>query len=415
MKRLTICGGRPLCGEVAVSGFKNAALPVLFATILIRDICVIENLPLIRDVGQTLDILRAMGARISYLSPHTAEIDTRALRQGGAPDALVSSFRASSYLLGAELSRFGRAGVALPGGCRIGARPLDLHLLVLSALGADTAYTGDGIFAAASRLVGNDIFLPTPSVGATVNALLASVLAEGETVIHGAAREPHIVDLALFLNAAGGDIRGAGEGEIRVRGVASLHGVRHTVMPDMIEAGTFLTSVGAAGGEIRLIGALPDHLASLTAPLREMGVSLLFEREGLLASRCGPLFPFCLTAEPYPGFPTDMHPQMIALSAFAEGVSYLTDTVFPDRFAYAGELAKMGADIHVKDGSVKVCGGGLSGARVQAHDLRAGAALAVAALGATGRTVIGGAEILERGYEDFPTKLRALGADVGEA
>lgn len=414
MKKLTIRGGRPLCGEVAVSGFKNAALPVLFATILIRDICVIDNLPLIRDVGQTLEILRAMGAKITFLAPNTVKIDTRSLRQGGAPDALVSSFRASSYLLGAELSRFGRAGVALPGGCRIGARPLDLHLLVVSALGADAVYTGDAIFATASRLLGNDIFLPTPSVGATVNALLASVLAEGETVIHGAAREPHIVDLALFLNAAGADVTGAGERDILVKGVASLRGVRHTVMPDMIEAGTFLTSVGAAGGEIRLLGARPEHLASVMEPLQKMGVSLTLEGEALLASRRGSLAPFSLTAEPYPGFPTDMHPQMIALAAFAEGCSHLTDRVFPDRFAYAGELLKMGADIRVREGSVSIGGAPLSGARVEAHDLRAGAALAVAALGATGRTVIGGADILERGYEDFPRKLRSLGAEVTE-
>lgn len=415
MKKLTIRGGRPLFGEVAVSGFKNAALPVLFATILVRDISLIDNLPLIRDVGQTLEILRAMGARITFRGAHTVEIDTRTLRQGGAPDALVSSFRASSYLLGAELSRFGRARVALPGGCRIGARPLDLHLLVLGALGADTVLTGDAIFAETEHLFGNDISLPTPSVGATVNALLAAVLAEGETVIRGAAREPHIVDLACFLNAAGAQVRGAGESEIRVKGVTSLRGVRHTVMPDMIEAGTFLTSVGAAGGEIRLLGTAPGDLSSVTAPLRKMGLSLTYEDGGLVASRRGGLSPFTLVAEPYPGFPTDMHPQMIALAAFAEGVSHLTDTVFPDRFAYAAELAKMGADIMVCEGSVTVRGTPLSGARVQAHDLRAGAALAVAALGAGGRTTISGAEILERGYEDFPAKLRALGADVTEA
>ena len=266
----------------------------------------------------------------------------------------------------------------------------------------------------APRLVGNEIFLPTPSVGATVNALLASVLAEGETVIYGAAREPHIVDLSHFLNAAGGNIVGAGESEIRVRGVPSLRGVQHTVMPDMIEAGTFLTSVGVAGGEIRLLGAGAEHLTSVLAPLREMGLSIIPEGEDLLASRRGHLFPFSLVAEPYPGFPTDMHPQMIALAAFAEGSSHLVDRVFPDRFAYAGELLKMGADIRVGEGSVSIGGAPLLGAHVEAHDLRAGAALAVAGLGATGCTVIGGADILERGYEDFPRKLRALGADVTE-
>ena len=413
MKTLTICGGKPLRGEVAVSGFKNAALPVLFATILTKDISIIDNLPRIRDVHLALEILCAMGASVTRLGAHTVAVDTRTLSPCVAPDALVSSFRASSYLLGAELGRFGRARAALPGGCRIGARPLDLHVGVLEALGA-TVTVNDAISATAERLTGALIPLPGPSVGATVNAILAAACAEGQTVIVGAAREPHIVDLANFLNSAGALILGAGSPRITVQGVGKLHGTHFRLMPDMIEAGTFLTAVGAAGGEILLHGACTRHLDSVIRALRDMGMIVKEEGRALLAARRGGLAPFRLVARPYPGFPTDMHPQMVALATGAEGISTLRDCVFPDRFAYADELFGMGANVRYRNGEVTVCGQPLHAATVTARDLRAGAALAVAALGTAGRTAILNAGMLDRGYESFAKKMRMLGADVEE-
>lgn len=412
MKKLLITGGVPLHGEVSISGFKNAALPVLYATVLTGDVSVIENLPRIRDVDATLRILQAIGAIVLFFDPHTVLIDTRGVTPCCSPDREVSALRASSYLLGAELARFGRARVATPGGCRIGARPLDIHCAVLRALGAEVREEAGAITAVASGLCGAEVTLPLPSVGATVNAILAATLADGVTHIVGAAREPHIVDLCRYLTACGADIRGAGEGELCITGVSRLHGAKHTLMPDMIEAGTFLTAVGAAGGEISLRGAVSEHLTALITPLRAMGVTVREEGDCLVAARQGLLFPFDLTAGPYPALPTDMHPQLAALALFATAPSRLRDTVFPDRFLYARELRRMGGELIARDGGVTVYPSRPKGGRVRAVDLRAGAALAVAALGARGRTVIRDADTLARGYEDIAGKLAALGATV---
>ena len=412
MKKLVITGGVPLSGEVTVSGFKNAALPILYATVLTGGVSVIENLPQIRDVAATLRILQSIGAVVLFFEPHTVLVDTRSVAPCRAPDGEVSALRASSYLLGAELARFGRARVATPGGCRIGARPLNIHCAVLRALGAEVKEEGGAISAVADRLHGADITLPLPSVGATVNAILAATLAEGTTTLHGAAREPHIVDLCRYLNTCGANIHGAGESEICITGVSRLHGGPYTLMPDMIEAGTFLTAVGAAGGEISLLGAAPEHLVSLIGPLRAMGLEIREERERIVAARHGLLFPFDLTAGPYPALPTDMHPQLAALALFATGKSRLRDTVFPDRFRYTRELRRMGGTLSVSDGSVTVTPSRLHGSRVRAVDLRAGAALAVAALGTRGKTVIGEAATLARGYEDLAGKLAAIGVAV---
>ena len=409
-----IRGGTPLYGEVPITGFKNAALPILFATILTKDCSVIENLPRIRDVSHTLQILSAMGAKVTFCDPHTVMVDTSALRPESAPPSLAAAFRASSYLLGAELGRFGRSRVALPGGCRIGARPLDLHILALTALGADVTVAEGGLRAQAERLNGAEIVFPTPSVGATVNAILASVLADGVTRIRGAAREPHIVDLATYLNKAGADISRAGESEITVRGVPRLHGTRHRLMPDMIEAGTFLTFLGAAGGELTLRGADPAVLSSLILPLREAGLTVACEGSDIHAVQRGRPHPIRVTAAPYPAFPTDMHPQLAALLLLADGESVIGDTVFPDRFAYTEELCKMGGDLTVEGGEVRIRPARLRGATVRARDLRAGAALAVAGLAAEGVTEIRDAAFLERGYEDLPQKMRAIGAKVKE-
>ena len=412
MKKLVITGGVRLSGEADIGGFKNAALPILYATILTSDISVIGNLPQIRDVTETLAILRAIGAVVVLPDPHTVLIDTRAVVPCRSPDAAVSSLRASSYLLGAELGRFGRTRVASPGGCRIGARPLDYHVRVLEALGARVREEGAVISAEAAGLCGAELTLPGPSVGATVNAILASVLAEGESHIIGAAREPHIVDLCRYLRAAGARIEGDGTSCITVRGVSALHGASHRLMPDMIEAGTLLTAVGAAGGEIALHGAEPAHLTALIGPLTAMGMEIRSEGDALIASRMGLLAPFDLIAGPYPAFPTDMHPQLAALATLTTGKSTLCDTVFPDRFAYVRELRRMGAVIGASGGRVEIAPSRLHGAHVRATDLRAGAALAVAALAARGKTVILDAAVLERGYEDLAGKLRALGATV---
>ena len=413
MKKLKIRGGQPLLGEVEIGGCKNAALPILFATILLRDCSRIENLPRILDVERTLDILRSMGAHITWEDTHTALIDTRELRDITPDGELVSAFRASSYLLGAGLGRFGHARITLPGGCRIGARPLNLHTMALSALGAKITEGHGEIYAEASALSGAEIHFAPPSVGATVNAILAAVFAEGESRITGAAREPHIVDLCRFLNKAGAEILGAGESELRIRGVKKLRGVCHRVMPDPTEAGTFLSALGVTGGELLLLNVVPGDLAPIAEPLSSIGLAFDYLPEGLRALRHSSLSPFSLVAEPHPGFPTDMHPQMTALASFISGVSEIRDTVFCDRFGYVGELRRMGAELSVSSGCVRICGGTpLSGAEVTALDLRAGAALAVAALGARGASEIQNAEMLERGYEDFAAKLKKVGASV---
>ena len=410
MKKLVITGGVRLSGEADIGGFKNAALPILYATILTADISVIGNLPKIRDVTETLSILRAIGAVVVFSDPQTVLIDTRAVTPCRSPDAAVSSLRASSYLLGAELGRFGKTRVALPGGCRIGARPLDYHIRVLEALGARVHEEGSVISAEATGLCGAELTLPGPSVGATVNAILASVLAEGESRIIGAAREPHIVDLCRYLRAAGARIEGDGTSRITVHGVSALHGATHRLMPDMIEAGTLLAAVGAAGGEIALHGAEPAHLTALVGPLTAMGMEIRAEGNALIASRTGLLSPFDLIAGPYPALPTDMHPQLAALATLCTGVSTIRDTVFPDRIAYVRELRRMGAVIGASGGRVEISPSRLHGAHVRATDLRAGAALAVAALATRGKTAILDATVLERGYEDLAGKLRALGA-----
>ncbi len=412
MKKLCITGGTRLSGEVRISGFKNAALPILYATVLTADISVIENVPRIRDVLQTLEILRAMGAIAVFLDEATVLIDTRHVLPCRSPDASVASLRASSYLLGAELSRFGKTRAAIPGGCRIGARPLDFHIHALTALGADMTVGQGVIEAEADALCGACIRFPIPSVGATVNAILAATGAVGETVIEGAAREPHITDLCHYLTACGAAIEGVGSERLCIRGGQRLHGATYRVMPDMIEAGTYLAAVGAAGGEAYLRGAVASHLASAITPARAMGIEILEERDGLRVRRTGELFPTVLTAEPYPGFPTDLHPQFAALATQANGSSHLADRVFPGRFGYVGELRRMGGALALEEGGVTVGRSSLHGAKVRAVDLRAGAAEVVAALAARGTVEILDAAILERGYENIADKLRALGAVV---
>ncbi len=412
MKRLVIFGGKRLSGRVEISGFKNAALPILYASIVTSDVSVIENVPRIRDVEITLSLLRELGAVAYFTGKSTVLLDTRGMSPQLSSPALCQSLRASTYLLGACLARFGRARIERPGGCLIGARPIDLHLFALSSLGADIKEDGEAIVAEAKTLRGATVEFPSVSVGATVNAILAALLAEGKTCIKAAAKEPHIGDLCRYLIACGADIGGVDTDTLIINGGKKLHGCVYCLMPDMIEAGTFLCAVGAAGGEAFLKNAPYGELLAVIEPLRRMGLTVRKEREGLFVSRKGALSPFCLTAMPYPAFPTDMHPQMVALGCLCSGESRLSDTVFPDRFRYTEELSRLGADLSVEGNTVRVRKSRLHRGRVVAVDLRAGAALAVASLSVRGKVIIENAEVIERGYVALPEKLRSLGVSV---
>ena len=414
MNKLLIKGSRPLTGHVDISGMKNAVLPILYGTIIANDVCVIENVPPIGDIEATVKILQAMGASVRYLGATTVEIDSRGVKQGTAPNGLVSVLRGSTYLLGAELARFGCARVGVPGGCSIGPRPIDLHIAGFRKLGADVS--DDGMFVSAvarDGLRGEKIVFDKVSVGATCNMLLAACTAQGLTVIDNAAREPHIVDLAGFLNTCGAQITGAGTSTIKVRGVPALHGCHYAVIPDMIEAGTYMVAAAAAGGEVTLHNVIPKHLETVTAKLREMGVSVVEEDESITVSSNGRFRSARIETQAYPGFPTDMHPQFAVLFSVAEGASTITEHIFPKRFGYAEELKKMGAAITVeKNCAIFVNVMKLRGASVSATDLRAGAALVIAALAADGETRIDCVEHIRRGYVDIVGKLKALGADI---
>ena len=416
MDKIIINGGNTLRGEVAISGMKNAALPIVFACILTKSKCVIENIPLISDVALAIEIIEAMGGKIKYLDGSTVEIDTADVKGGIAPDSLVSKMRASTYLIGAELGRFGYSKIGLPGGCNFGSRPIDQHIKGFRALGADVVINDDKIVASTPNGVhSGSIYFDINSVGATINVMMAAVLAPGITIIENAACEPHIVDLANFFNTCGAKITGAGTNVIKVRGVEELHGCTYEIIPDMIEAGTFMTAVAATSGSIKISNIIPKHLESITAKLRDMGV-VVNEFDDYLEVTAGKaLKPTHIQTKPYPGFPTDMHPQFTALLCKADGESTVTENIFNNRFKYIDELAKMGADIDV-DGRVARIHGGreLCGAEVVSVDLRAGAALIVAGLAASGTTTVTNIELIKRGYEDIVEKFRSLGADISE-
>ena len=413
MHQIVINGGKPLCGRVSVSGFKNAALPILFATVLIDDECTISNIPEISDVIMTLDILRAMGVKVTQLDETTYRFDSREATYGRAPCDLVHCMRASLYVLGAELGRFGKTALAAPGGCNFGERPIDLHMKAFRALGATMDDTPERITGHADTLVGASIYLDIVSVGATINAMLASVMAEGQTVIENAAHEPHIIDLANFLNACGASIKGAGTDVIKINGVSKLHGCVHEVIPDMIEAGTFMVAAAVTGGSLIIDNVIPKHLEAVASVMREVGVKITEGDESVTVEGGTPLTGFHLSTRPYPGFPTDMHPQMSVLLCLADGVSTVTETIFEKRFRYTEELRQMGASIRVDDNVATIQGGNrLLPAAVKAVDLRAGAAMILAGLAARGKTTISNIELIERGYHDIVGKMRSVGADI---
>lgn len=415
MEKLVIHGGNALRGEVVISGAKNAAVAVLPAALLVNGKCRLENIPKVKDVLLLCDIMMELGARVEYEKDGAIEVDASGLKYRSAPYELVGKMRASYYLIGALLGRFHKAEVAMPGGCDLGPRPIDQHCKGFEALGASTRVANGIIYAEADRLVGSHVYLDIVSVGATMNIMLAAVLAEGTTTIENAAKEPHIVDLANFLNAMGANIKGAGTDVIRIKGVGGLHGGTYSIIPDQIEAGTFMVAAAASRGDVLIKNVIPKHLESITSKLIEMGVTVE-EFDDSVRVYCPPerkLHRVSVKTLPYPGFPTDMQPQIVALLSVTEGTSMISETIWGNRFRYVDELKRMGANIKV-DGQVAVIEGvgHLTGAPVKSTDLRAGAGMVIAALIAKGATEISAIYHIDRGYENMEGKFRALGADI---
>lgn len=414
MEKYRVYGGHRLVGDVEISGAKNAVVAILPAVILADGVCRIENIPNIMDVATSLEILSSIGAQVRRLNKNTVEIDPRPISTHVVPHDLARHMRASYYFIGALLGRFGTARVSMPGGCYFGVRPIDQHLKAFTALGATVAPMEHGMIdVVAERLVGNSIYLDMVSVGATVNIMLAAVKARGITVIENAAKEPHIVDLANFLNSMGADVRGAGTDVIKVRGVEHLYGASYSIIPDQIEAGTYMAAAMATGGDIVVRNVIPKHLESITAKLMEMGAVVEEYDDAVRVRRDGPILHCNVKTMPHPGFPTDMQPQIGALLTMAEGTSIVTEGIWDNRFRYVDELRRMGAQVQV-DGKVAVFQGidQLTAAPVKAVDLRAGAAMVIAGLAARGCTEIEEIQYIERGYEDIVEKLQSLGADI---
>ena len=415
MLKYVIQGGKPLHGEINISGAKNAAVAIIPAALLVNGTCRIENIPQISDVTLILEILQELGAHVRTVNRSTVEIDCSSVHRTNVPYELARQIRASYYFIGALLSRFGTAQVSMPGGCDLGARPIDLHLKGFMALGANVEVKNGYVHAAAPEngLKGTHIYMDQVSVGATMNVMLGAVFAKGTTIIENAAKEPHIVDLANFINAMGGNIMGAGTDIIKVRGVSSLHGGTYSIIPDQIEAGTYMAAVAAAGGDVLIQNVIPKHLDCITAKLVEMGVDVEELDDAVRVRRSGPISRANVKTMPYPGFPTDMQPQIAAVLCLATGTSVLTEGVWDSRYRYVDEFRRMGAHIQV-DGKVAVIEGvpGLTGAPVHACDLRAGAAMVIAGLAAQGTTEIDGVYHIERGYEDIVRKLSGVGADI---
>ena len=415
LDRYVIHGGRPLHGEIEISGAKNAAVAIIPAALMVDGVCRIENMPQISDVDMLLKILQGLGARVEYLSPSAVEIDCTQVRFTEPPYDLMRKIRASYYFIGSMLSRFGSAKTTMPGGCNFGVRPIDQHIKGMTAMGANVEVKNGFVYADTpdGRLHGAKVYLDKVSVGATMNIIIAATLARGRTVIENAAREPHIVDLANFLNSMGADVRGAGTDTIKVNGVEQLHGGTYTIIPDQIEAGTYMAATAAVGGEVLIKNVIPKHLDCITAKLREMGVTVEEYGESVLVRSTGRLRRANVKTQPYPGFPTDMQPQIGVALAVAEGTSVITEGVWDHRYKYINELRKMGAAVTV-DGRVAVVEGveTLRGASVDACDLRAGAAMVIAGLCARGVTLVEDIQFIERGYENFVGKLRLLGADI---
>lgn len=413
MDKFIIKGGRPLEGEVEISGAKNAVVAIIPAVILADGPCILENVPQISDVSISLRILYEMGADVRVLGKNTVRIDASGIKEPIVPYEMAKHMRASYYFLGTLLGKFNRARVSMPGGCYLGDRPIDQHLKAFSALGAECILDHGMIDIQAKSLVGPQIYFDFVTVGATINTMLAAVKATGMTIIENAAKEPHVVDLANFLNSMGADIMGAGTDVIKIRGVKTLKGTNYAIIPDQIEAGTYMIAAAATRGNVLIKNVIPKHLESITAKLEKIGVNVEEFDDSVRISVDGPLVKTNIKTMPHPGFPTDMQPQISTLLCLAEGTSIVTEDIFNNRFRYVDELRRMGADISV-DGKVAVIEGvgSLMGAPVTAPDLRAGAALVIAGLAAHGVTEIEDIYHIERGYEEIEQKLRNLGADI---
>ncbi|MDR0862813.1 MAG: UDP-N-acetylglucosamine 1-carboxyvinyltransferase [Oscillospiraceae bacterium] len=415
MKKYAVTGGNPLNGEVTVSGAKNAAVAIIPAALMIDGVCRIENIPQISDVTMLLNILKKMGAEVRTVNRNTVDIDCTGVRTSRATFDAMRRIRASYYLIGALLSRFGHADVAMPGGCNFGGvRPIDQHVKGFTAMGA-TVDIKNGIVSATTDggMRGTTVYLDVVSVGATINTMLAATLADGRTFIENAAKEPHIVDLANFLNSMGADIKGAGTNVIKVNGVKKLVGGFYSIIPDQIEAGTYMAAVAGTGGEVVIKNVIPRHLECISVKLREIGVTVTEGDTSVTVKRTRDLKRANIKTMPYPGFPTDMQPQIAAILCIAKGTSNITEGVWDNRFKYVDELSKMGGNITVNGQTASISGVPyLTGSPLKACDLRAGAALVIAALCARGTSEIEGVSYIERGYEDMIDKLRAIGADI---
>ena len=406
-----IKGGTPLNGEVTIGGAKNAALGILAAAIMADETVVIDNLPNVRDINVLLTAIESIGATVKRIGPHVVSINGSTINDMTIDYDSIRKIRASYYLLGALLGKYKKAQVALPGGCEIGSRPIDLHLKGFRALGATVSIEHGMINTSADELVGNHIFMDTVSVGATINIMLAACMAEGKTVIENAAKEPHIVDVANFLNSMGANIKGAGTDKIRMTRVTSLHASEYSIIPDQIEAGTFMVAAAATRGDVLIKNVIPKHLEAISVKLMEIGATVEEFDDAIRVTSDHRLGHTQIKTLPYPGFPTDMQPQIATLLALSDGTSIVTESIFENRFKYVDELSRMGASIKVEGGNVAIIEGveGFTGAAISAPDLRAGAALVVAALVAEGYSTVDCIHYIERGYECFEDKLAALG------
>lgn len=413
MEQYVIKGGNPLYGEVEIGGAKNAALAILAAAIMTDETVTIDNLPNVRDINVLLQAIEEIGAHVERVDIHKVKINGSFIRGVNVDNEFIRRIRASYYLIGALLGKYKHAEVALPGGCDIGSRPIDLHMKGFRSMGADIDIAHGLVIARAKELKGTHIYMDKVSVGATINIMMAAAMADGKTVIENAAKEPHVVDVANFLNSMGANIRGAGTDVIRIVGVEKLHATEYSVIPDQIEAGTFMFAVAAAGGNVLVKNVIPKHLEATTAKLLEVGCQIEEFDDSVRVISDGHLKHTQVTTLPYPGFPTDMQPQMAVLLGIAEGTSTVTESIFENRFKYVDELTRMGADIKVESNIAIISGvKRYTGARVNAPDLRAGAALVIAGLAAEGITVVDDIYYIQRGYEALEEKLTKIGAKI---
>ena len=413
MEQYVIKGGNPLVGEVEIGGAKNAALAILAAAVMTDEPVLVENMPDVRDTNVMLQAMESIGVKVEHVDRHTVRIIAKNVKGHVIEDDYIKKIRASYYLIGALLGKYKEAEVSLPGGCNIGSRPIDQHLKGFRALGAKVDIAHGMIIAKADELKGNHIYLDVVSVGATINVMLASIMAEGITIIENAAKEPHVVDVANFLNSMGANIKGAGTDVIRVRGVERLHGTEYAIIPDQIEAGTFMFAAAVTKGDVTVKNVIPKHLESISAKLLEIGCEVEESDDAVRVVAAKPLTHTHVKTLPYPGFPTDMQPQITVALALSSGTSIVTESIFENRFKYVDELTRMGANIKV-EGNTAIIDGvtRYTGASITAPDLRAGAALVLAGLVAEGYTTVDDIRYIERGYEDFEIKLRSLGAQI---